>query len=64
MPATLYPAMAPTNATRGWILTLLPIIRGALKDRPDDADVIELLDLVSKAHGISPGEIVITPDEE
>ena len=38
---------------------VMPLIREISEDRPDDADVIELLDLVSKAHKMSPDEVTV-----
>jgi Ca-activated chloride channel family protein len=38
---------------------VMPVIREVLNQRPNDADVIELLDLVSKANKISPDEVPV-----
>ncbi len=38
---------------------VLPLIRRVSTERPGDADIIELLDLVSKARKIDPGEVTV-----
>lgn len=38
---------------------VMPVIREVLDARGDDADIIELLDLVSKAHKMSPDEVTV-----
>jgi Ca-activated chloride channel family protein len=38
---------------------VMPVIREVLDARGDDADIIELLDLVSKAHSLSPDEVTV-----
>lgn len=42
---------------------VMPLIAQVLRERPGDADIIELLDLVAKADKLSPGEVTVEEKE-
>ncbi len=49
-------------ADKGKYADVFPVIRQALRERQEDRDIIELLNLIAKAGDISPDEVVVKKD--